>query len=195
MKIHFWLDYETPVVGHTAQSNLLKLATVTRESWRRNGWTPEILRARDAENKLHLRGKLLAVGERCPAWMYDFLPALYEKGGGWLTEADVFNNGFEPQDALAVEAESVGRIISLKAGFGFGAIFLPHKLIPDLIQAVIGMDAGLITTRSEFPNIESFLRERQTAIGYDVIGFPFCEPDWQRRPLWHLTSPAIKNFV
>jgi len=194
MKIQFWLDFKTPIGQHPGEANLVKLATVTRESWRRNGWDVQILRARDATVKLDFHGELLKWNKECPVWLYDFLPALYEKGGGWFTEADVFNNGFEPCDAVELEAQFPARMISLKEGFGFGAVFIPHRMIPELIQVLYGMDAGLITTRSDFPNIESFLRERGTAAIADLTSLPFCQPDWQRRPLWHLTTPAIKNF-
>jgi len=194
MKIFFWLDFDANGLKyHGSQADIVKLATLTRESWHRAGWETEILKARDASDHFDFNGVMLEAGDKQPVWLHDWLFALRDKGGGWFTEADVWNNAFTPADALEYEGQKHPGFISLKRGFGFGAFYASGTMVQTLIDLLYAVDSGRLAPGiAEFPNLETIVRQHCLWRDFDVIQFPFCDEGWKRAKLLHLTRTAVQ---
>lgn len=92
-------------------SNQEELINLWKESWINNGWDPIVLTIDDVlmtDEEHNLISKIPTVNNiDYEIACYIRWRAMYRVGGGWMSDYDVVNNGFTPNDAKKYESMSI----------------------------------------------------------------------------------------
>lgn len=178
----------------------LRLATMTALSWEGQGWIPSFY---DTKNVLGFSSTGRLAKDR-PAvvtemeWFQNLNNwfEIARLAPGWFCHIDVFNAGFTPDAADALEKKFPNQCINAQYGtFCLGCLFVPKWYALRAIELVRLYDRGGV---SDLPYIETvsdehILRHLSNYVNVNVMSFAYANPDWKRYPLIHLMRSGMRH--
>jgi len=121
-------------ISHANQAEEFNCANYWKHSWTANGWNPEMMNRthsqasplyiklqaklvkQASEMPMELRNKVQWITARFSRWC-----ALHAAGGGWMSDYDVANLGFKPEQAAEYEKDATIQINEVVPAYVFYA--------------------------------------------------------------------------